>query len=113
MLVRLSVPGRNAHAGPKLRPAYGDQLNEVGISGAPAKAAPACGGGEQAERRADGEIRTTGRNHLSGTVSRIHEGPVTVEVAVAHESVARLTLEVGKPCCALLDASSIVLASFA
>jgi molybdate transport system regulatory protein len=70
-------------------------------------------------------VRTTGRNHLSGTVSRIHEGPVTVEVAVAlprgrlvtavvaHKSEGRLTLEVGKPCCALLNASSIILASFA
>lgn len=35
MLVRLSVPGRNAHGGPLPHPAYGDQLNEEGIPGVP------------------------------------------------------------------------------
>jgi CxxC motif-containing protein (DUF1111 family) len=33
MLVRLSVPGRNAHGGPKPHPVYGDQFNEEGVSG--------------------------------------------------------------------------------
>jgi molybdate transport system regulatory protein len=72
----------------------------------------------------DPAIRTTARNQLWGTVSRIHEGPVTAEVSVAlrngrqvtaivtHESVAKLALEVGKPCCAVLDASSVILACF-
>jgi CxxC motif-containing protein (DUF1111 family) len=35
MLVRLSVPGLDVHGGPKPHPAYGDQLNEEGISGVP------------------------------------------------------------------------------
>ena len=35
MLVRLSVPGRNANGGPLPHPAYGDQLNEEGIPGVP------------------------------------------------------------------------------
>lgn len=35
MLVRLSVPGRDPHGGPKPHPAYGDQLNEEGIPGVP------------------------------------------------------------------------------
>ena len=35
MLVRLSVPGRDAHGGPKPHPAYGGQLNEEGIPGVP------------------------------------------------------------------------------
>ncbi len=35
MLVRLSVPGRNAQGGPLPHPAYGDQLNEEGIPGVP------------------------------------------------------------------------------
>jgi molybdate transport system regulatory protein len=73
----------------------------------------------------DPAVRTSARNHLWGTVSRIHEGPVTAEVTVAlpsgrlvtavvtHESVTKLALEVGTPCCAVLDASSIILASFA
>ncbi|MEG0860737.1 MAG: di-heme oxidoredictase family protein [Pseudomonas sp.] len=33
MLVRLSLPGRDVHGGPKAHPAYGDQLNEQGIPG--------------------------------------------------------------------------------
>ncbi|MDR2093866.1 MAG: c-type cytochrome [Azoarcus sp.] len=33
MLVRLSVPGTDAHGGPKPEPRYGDQLNEFGIPG--------------------------------------------------------------------------------
>ena len=28
MLIRLSIPGKNAHGGPKPHPAYGDQLSE-------------------------------------------------------------------------------------
>jgi CxxC motif-containing protein (DUF1111 family) len=35
MLVRLSVPGKDAHGGPKPHPAYGGQLNEEGIPGVP------------------------------------------------------------------------------
>lgn len=35
MLLRLSVPGANAHGGPKPHPAYGDQLNEFGVPGVP------------------------------------------------------------------------------
>jgi CxxC motif-containing protein (DUF1111 family) len=35
MLVRLSVPGHDAHGGPKPHPAYGGQLNEEGIPGVP------------------------------------------------------------------------------
>ncbi|GHT90308.1 hypothetical protein AGMMS49545_03480 [Betaproteobacteria bacterium] len=35
MLVRLSIPGKDAHGGPNPEPAYGDQLNEFGIPGVP------------------------------------------------------------------------------
>lgn len=35
MLVRLSVPGKDEHGGPKPHPAYGGQLNEEGIPGVP------------------------------------------------------------------------------
>lgn len=35
MLVRLSVPGRDEHGGPKPHPAYGGQLNEEGVPGVP------------------------------------------------------------------------------
>ncbi|MHA6195599.1 di-heme oxidoreductase family protein [Pseudomonas wadenswilerensis] len=33
MLVRLSLPGQDTHGGPRPHPAYGDQLNELGIPG--------------------------------------------------------------------------------
>ena len=33
MLVRLSIPGKDAHGGPRPEPVYGDQLNEFGIPG--------------------------------------------------------------------------------
>jgi CxxC motif-containing protein (DUF1111 family) len=35
MLVRLSIPGKDAHGGPLPEPVYGDQLNEFGIPGVP------------------------------------------------------------------------------
>lgn len=35
MLVRLSVPGKNAYGGPNPHPRYGNQLNEEGIPGVP------------------------------------------------------------------------------
>ena len=35
MLVRLSIPGRDAHGGPLPEPHYGDQLNEFGVPGVP------------------------------------------------------------------------------
>lgn len=33
LLLRLSVPGTDAHGGPRPHPAYGDQLNTVGVQG--------------------------------------------------------------------------------
>lgn len=38
MLLRLSVPGRDTHGGPKPHPAYGDQLNDRALPGVPAEA---------------------------------------------------------------------------
>jgi len=38
MLIRISLPGKNAHGGPKPHPAYGNQLNERAIPGVPAEA---------------------------------------------------------------------------
>ncbi len=35
LLLRLSVPGRDAHGGPKPHPVYGDQLNDQGVPGVP------------------------------------------------------------------------------
>tara|TARA_R110000868_G_scaffold37106_1_gene131225 strand:- start:569 stop:2008 length:1440 start_codon:yes stop_codon:yes gene_type:complete len=38
MLVRVSVPGKDANGGPKPHPAYGDQINDQSILGVPAEA---------------------------------------------------------------------------
>jgi CxxC motif-containing protein (DUF1111 family) len=40
MLVRLSVPGTDAHGGPRPDPVYGDQLNDRAILGVPAEGRP-------------------------------------------------------------------------
>lgn len=74
---------------------------------------------------ADATARTTVSNHLTGTVSRIHKGPVNSEVVVdlqlAHtrhvtavittESLLALGLEVGATVTAAFQASSVVLAT--
>ncbi len=66
-------------------------------------------------------LRTSARNHLWGTVSRVHEGPVNSEVVidlgggksvtavVTTESVANLGVEVGKPACAVIKSSNLIL----
>jgi molybdate transport system regulatory protein len=73
----------------------------------------------------DPEIRTSARNRLWGTVSRVHEGAVNDEVTltleggrtvvaiVTHDSVQRMGLAEGVPAGALVKASSIILATFA
>jgi CxxC motif-containing protein (DUF1111 family) len=37
MLIRLSIPGRDEHGGPRPHPAYGDQLNDLGMFEVPAE----------------------------------------------------------------------------
>lgn len=66
-------------------------------------------------------LRTSARNHLWGTVSRVHDAPVNSEVVidlgsgksvtavVTHESVKNLGVEVGKPACAVIKSSNIIL----
>lgn len=56
MLVRLSVPGTDAHGGPKPHPAYGDQLNEEGIPGVPGEGRAELRWREQRVRLADGSV---------------------------------------------------------
>lgn len=55
MLVRLSVPGTDAHGGPKPHPAYGDQLNDRGIPGVPAEGRARIEWRELPGRYPDGE----------------------------------------------------------
>lgn len=56
MLVRLSVPGQTIQGGPKPHPAYGDQLNEHGISQVPGEGRAYITYQEITETLGDGEI---------------------------------------------------------
>lgn len=55
MLVRLSVPGRDVHGGPKPHPAYGGQLNEEGIPGVPGEGRAVLHWEEDVVTLSDGE----------------------------------------------------------
>ncbi|MHC6225091.1 di-heme oxidoreductase family protein [Pseudomonas sp. X10] len=55
MLVRLSVAGHDAHGGPAPHPAYGDQLNELGIPGVPGEGRAHVVWQERLVTLADGE----------------------------------------------------------
>jgi len=69
-------------------------------------------------------VRTTARNHLWGTVTRIHPGAVNDEITltlpggrnvvaiITHDSAQRMGLAEGASACALFKASSIILATF-
>lgn len=73
----------------------------------------------------DRTLRTSARNQLWGEVGRIHEGPVQSEVTlllpggrtltsvITPTGLARLGLAPGQPACAVFQASSVVLATFA
>jgi molybdate transport system regulatory protein len=72
----------------------------------------------------DRAVRTSSRNHLWGTISRVHIGSVNDEITltlpggrqvvaiISHESVERLGLLEGAEACALIQDSSITLATF-
>ncbi|MDR0564017.1 MAG: c-type cytochrome, partial [Azoarcus sp.] len=55
MLVRLSIPGKDAHGGPNPEPRYGDQLNELGIPGVPGEGEAFLEWQTRTERLADGQ----------------------------------------------------------
>lgn len=55
MLVRLSIPGKDAHGGPKPEPNYGDQLNELGVPGVPGEGEAFLEWQTRKERLADGQ----------------------------------------------------------
>jgi len=68
--------------------------------------------------------RTSARNHLWGTVNRIHNGPVnsqvtlelsggrTVSAVITRDSVDSLGICEGNAACAIFKASSVILATF-
>jgi CxxC motif-containing protein (DUF1111 family) len=56
MLVRLSVPGKDMHGGPKPHPAYGTQLNEEGVPGVPGEGRAAIHWQEKTLKLKDGTV---------------------------------------------------------
>ncbi len=65
MLVRLSVPGQDAHGGPRPEPRYGDQLNEQGVPGVPGEGEAVLQWAPVPVTLADGTVITLRRPHLS------------------------------------------------
>lgn len=55
MLLRLSVPGKDAHGGPRPHPLYGEQLNEEGVPGVPGEGRAAVSWREREVVLAGGE----------------------------------------------------------
>ncbi|WP_341644347.1 di-heme oxidoreductase family protein [Thauera sp. SDU_THAU2] len=55
MLVRLSIPGRDVHGGPKPEPSYGEQFNEFGVPGVPGEGVAGLSWETHVETLADGE----------------------------------------------------------
>jgi len=66
MLIRLSVPGRDAHGGPRPHPRYGDQLNEEGVPGV------------AGEGRASIDWRTLQRRLPDGTTVELRRPRITL-----------------------------------
>ena len=72
----------------------------------------------------DRNIQTSARNHLAGTITRIHEGPVNAEVildvgngktvsaVVTRDSIDRLGLSIGDEACAVFKASAVILSVY-
>jgi|JI6StandDraft_1071083.scaffolds.fasta_scaffold18260_3 CxxC motif-containing protein (DUF1111 family) len=87
MLVRLSVPGQDAHGGPKPHPAYGGQLNEEGIPGIPGEGRAALHWVElPAERLTGGETVALRRPRIE-----------FVELAYGPLTGALHSLRIGQP----------------
>ncbi len=72
----------------------------------------------------DPNLKTSARNHLWGTVTRICDGPVNAEVTldmasgkticavITHASVGRLGLAIGERACAVFKASDVLLYTY-
>ncbi|MFD2641982.1 di-heme oxidoredictase family protein [Pseudomonas japonica] len=74
LLVRLSLPGQDAHGGPRPHPAYGDQLNELGIPGVRGEGRARIRWQEEAVVLADGETVNLRRPQL--LFSELGYGPL-------------------------------------
>lgn len=65
MLVRISVPGRDAHGGPRPHPVYGDQIQDRAIAGVRPEARVELSWEEVPGRYADGEPYTLRRPRIA------------------------------------------------
>jgi len=74
LLVRLSLPGQDAHGGPRPHPAYGDQLNELGIPGVRGEGRARIHWEERPVQLADGETLSLRQPRLS--FSELGYGPL-------------------------------------
>jgi CxxC motif-containing protein (DUF1111 family) len=81
MLVRLSIPGTDAHGGPRPHPSYGDQLNDRAIHGVPAEGRARIDYGEIAGAYADGETYTLAKPRY--VITDLAFGPLGKDVMLS------------------------------
>lgn len=81
MLVRLSVPGTDAHGGPRPHPVYGDQLNDAAIPGIAAEGQARIRWLEHVEHLADGEAISLRRPRIE--FSELAYGPLGDDILVS------------------------------
>ena len=102
-LVRLSVPGRDPHGGPRPHPAYGGQLNEEGIPGVPGEgratlrwrevAVVRLPGGERVRlRRAELKFSELAYGPLTGALNSVRVGQQMVGMGLL-DAVPAETIE--------------------
>lgn len=85
MLVRLSVPGKTKHGGPKPHPRYGNQLNEEGVPGVPGEGRAQLQWEYQIIKFADGTKIRLRKPQL--TFSELNYGPLYNEQEATLTSV--------------------------
>ncbi len=81
LLLRLSVPGEDAHGGPLDEPSYGGQLNPFGILGVPGEAVARVEYVEEAGTYADGEAYSLRRPTYS--LEELAYGPMAKDVMIS------------------------------
>lgn len=110
MLIRLSVPGQDAHGGPLPHPVYGDQLNEEAIPGVPGEGRASLHWEEHPYQFADGGQVTLRRpvvafnalayGSLNGVEASTRVGPLVVGLGLLEavpESALRELAAAAKP----------------
>ncbi|WP_434383317.1 di-heme oxidoredictase family protein [Melittangium boletus] len=81
LLLRLSVPGTDAHGGPRPEPTYGDQLQTRAVSGVPAEGRATLVWTERSGAFADGEPWTL--RAPAYRVTQLAHGPLAPDVRVS------------------------------